>query len=745
VVVRRTETSLPIETSIDDLPRFVAQASAEREELGVASVELEVPAEVLRLGFWFVDTPGVGSAIAANTATTKRFLPNADAVIFVTSFDTPLGESELQFLDEVRRQVGRLFFVVNKLDLVPEAEAEEVMRFVRDQVFDRTGVQPRTFAISARGALEAKLNADREQLAVSGLPELEQTLVHFLTTEKSKSFLLRMCDRAEQLAAHERFDFELGLSALSDAQPDAAARLKSFDKRIADLTDKQRALVADLLESIRSRFPNALLERTHAWPEELAALLDGALDSEWLSVPGPTARNRVDDTRARLEESGQERIDAWLRRKLPEVRSLLVGIAENHIAKLTGLKGQVERTAAEVFALPLPERGREPTEWSSAELPHLGVRHMTLTIPLHLPWRLSVMPTARLEDEGYRLLKAALAQAAITAADSARSALVEAAARWVEDLGDRIEQVLLDAAGRVRTRLGIPVTDRDMRALGDVEERLATFRAEVAAWDVDVAAAQDEAQQGMPTSTGQAPARALTRCAICERLADVAFEYMAQAQGELATGRERQAEHARSGGFCPTHTWQYAEIASDLGIAQGYAELTEAAADRLRAAEQDASTEDELQAALAQLLPGPERCPACVALAEAERAAVRELLAELPAGPDDVDDAAVPALCVVHTAAVLAANPGLERGSRFVRALADTLGRASEDMRTYSLKRESFRRQLLSDEEQAAYLQAISYLAGNRDLIRPWRRVNDRHVFASQFTDPPPFRNREGG
>jgi plasmid stability protein len=133
----------------------------------------------------------------------------------------------------------------------------------------------------------------------------------------------------------------------------------------------------------------------------------------------------------------------------------------------------------------------------------------------------------------------------------------------------------------------------------------------------------------VPTSTGQAPARALTRCAICERLADVAFEYMAQAQGELATGRERQAEHARSGGFCPTHTWQYAEIASDLGIAQGYAELTEAAADRLRAAEQDASTEDELQAALAQLLPGPERCPACVALAEAERAAVRELLAPI--------------------------------------------------------------------------------------------------------------------
>ena len=182
VVVRRTETSLPIETSVDDLPRFVVQASAEREELGVASVEIEVPAEVLRLGFWFVDTPGVGSAIAANTATTRRYLPDADAVIFVTGFDAPLGEPELQFLDDVRRHVKRLFFVVNKLDLLPAAEAEEVTRFVRDRVFERTGAQPRMFAISARGGLEAKLHGDPERLASSGLPELERTLVRFLTS-----------------------------------------------------------------------------------------------------------------------------------------------------------------------------------------------------------------------------------------------------------------------------------------------------------------------------------------------------------------------------------------------------------------------------------------------------------------------------------------------------------------------------------------------------------------------------------
>jgi replication fork clamp-binding protein CrfC len=104
-LVQRAGSSFPIETPLDELVRFVAQASLEREELRVASAEVEVPAEILRLGFSFVDTPGIGSAIVANTATTESFLPEADAVIFVTSFDAPLSEAEVEFLVKVRRHV----------------------------------------------------------------------------------------------------------------------------------------------------------------------------------------------------------------------------------------------------------------------------------------------------------------------------------------------------------------------------------------------------------------------------------------------------------------------------------------------------------------------------------------------------------------------------------------------------------------------------------------------------------------
>ena len=117
-------------------------------------------------------------------------------------------------------------------------------------------------------------------------------------------------------------------------------------------------------------------------------------------------------------------------------------------------------------------------------------------------------------------------------------------------------------------------------------------------------------------------------------------------------------------------------------------------------------------------VPGRERCPVCLAVAEAERDAVAELLTNLPREPSD---AAGPPLCVLHLAAVLAANPGSERGRCLVRSLAAALERAAEDMQTYALKRESLRRHLMNDEERAAYLQAIARVAGRRELARPWR------------------------
>ncbi|MGH9395929.1 MAG: dynamin family protein [Terriglobia bacterium] len=172
---------------------------------------------MLRYGFFFVDTPGIGSAITANTVTTERFLPEADAVIFVTSFESPLAREELQFLDKVRDHVRKIFLVVNKSDLVPVADRDRVLKFIRGVLQVELGIsEPRLFAVSAQRGLRAKIERSEHNLAESGLPVLEESLVQFLTNEKSSESLVRICDRA--------------LALLSEVQASAAVSEKDAPK-----------------------------------------------------------------------------------------------------------------------------------------------------------------------------------------------------------------------------------------------------------------------------------------------------------------------------------------------------------------------------------------------------------------------------------------------------------------------------------------------------------------------------------
>ncbi len=191
----------------EQLAEYVTEAGNPGNQKGIAAAEVQLPSEFLRRGLFFVDTPGVGSAIAANTATTERFLPEGDAVIFVTSFDSPLSRDELEFLQKVRDHVHKVFFVVNKADLVPQEQRDRVLAFIREQIEREIGLhEPRLLAVSALEGLEAKLTASPERLEDSGLAALEQELFQFLTTEKAKEFLLRFCERALSMLADFALD-----------------------------------------------------------------------------------------------------------------------------------------------------------------------------------------------------------------------------------------------------------------------------------------------------------------------------------------------------------------------------------------------------------------------------------------------------------------------------------------------------------------------------------------------------------
>lgn len=163
---------------------------------GIRTVEVQLPADILRQGFHFIDTPGLGSSILENTRTTEEFLPEADAFMMVTSYDSPLSEEELRTLRIIHASGRRCFVVLNKQDSVTPDEAAEVRAHVTAQLADMFGEgAPLLHSVSARLGLAARQNHDEDGLAKSGLPALETALIDFLVNDKRRDFLLSMCDR----------------------------------------------------------------------------------------------------------------------------------------------------------------------------------------------------------------------------------------------------------------------------------------------------------------------------------------------------------------------------------------------------------------------------------------------------------------------------------------------------------------------------------------------------------------------
>lgn len=118
---------------------------------------IQSPLEMLK-EISIVDTPGTNAIIREHEAITNKFIPRSDLVIFVTSTDRPLSESERSFLQSIRDWGKKLLIVLNKIDLLQtEDELQQVETFIRENIHSLLQINPEVFPVSSRQALLAKL------------------------------------------------------------------------------------------------------------------------------------------------------------------------------------------------------------------------------------------------------------------------------------------------------------------------------------------------------------------------------------------------------------------------------------------------------------------------------------------------------------------------------------------------------------------------------------------------------------
>lgn len=226
--------ALEKEIDLSELREYITEEGNPGNNRGLLYAQIEVPSLFLRRGLYFIDTPGIGSSRRENTQTTYEFLPEADAIIFVTSVEGPLSEAEEQFVRDIHPYQRKLFVVVNKTDLVEPSEITHITDYIQTTLEQILGTNDlRLFPLSAKLGMQAKHDHNEEALRSSGLGEFQSTIENFLVEQKEVSFLVSVLDRASQLMQHMNLA-EVGkeseIRQIQEALQSLRARLSSEAK-----------------------------------------------------------------------------------------------------------------------------------------------------------------------------------------------------------------------------------------------------------------------------------------------------------------------------------------------------------------------------------------------------------------------------------------------------------------------------------------------------------------------------------
>ncbi len=328
------------------LERYVAETHNPQNRLGVESVSIEVESRFLDEGIVLIDTPGVGSTFAHNTLAAESALSECDAALFVLSADPPITETESNYLDKVRKLIPKVFYVLNKIDLLDETEKDTAERFLVGVLTARRALEAhgRIFTLSAKRALRAKLQHDATEFEESGLGYLERVLVRALAKEKRAILFETGRLRLTSLVGELFFQCELERQALLTPEEELKRKAAMFEASAARF-EAERQRLSDLLSIDHKQMIRDLdAETDRVWRgarDELRQIV--AEITDW-SAEEETARQRIGVALSRHFAGALDGSVGLLRAKLAQ----LLSVYQDRAGDLVDL---VRRTAADLMCI----------------------------------------------------------------------------------------------------------------------------------------------------------------------------------------------------------------------------------------------------------------------------------------------------------------------------------------------------------------------------------------------------------
>jgi ribosome biogenesis GTPase A len=265
---------------------YVAEEFNPQNQYNVDSVEVCVPSPLLENGTVLIDTPGFGSTYLHNTKAALDSLVNCDAALFLLSADPPMTQTEVEFLKRVAYHVPRLFFLLNKVDLLTSAQLKKVDSFISDILMSqlRHTERPHLFHICARMAEQARTQTLHDpKWAHSGMEAVRNDIINFLASEKYFTLSQALNDTLKEtinsiigVLTQQKTDCETPAVAFNKERDILREQNdqvnKQLDKERSLLKAEQKAVLKFMGEQLNSTKPKL----TRQIKEALSILLDSS-------------------------------------------------------------------------------------------------------------------------------------------------------------------------------------------------------------------------------------------------------------------------------------------------------------------------------------------------------------------------------------------------------------------------------------------------------------------------------------
>lgn len=316
-----------IEIPVEELRNYVTKLTEESAQTAETIQEATVyyPLSYCKNNVDIIDTPGLNDDDNMTTVTLS-VIPQVDISIMAIMALSPFGQYEKDFLENklMASEIGKVLFVVTRMDLVDEEDRERILDHIREEITRHILVKARNLygegseeyteyvrklgdvkviGISPRNALRGKVRNNRELYEESNYPEFEKELERMLLEERG------MIQLREQLSKV--------LSAATEIAKTGELQKNAMQMDRNEFEEKYSAVKEQFVQ-IRQKRENEN-KKTKLAAEELEITIHRMLSEYWKELEQVT-KEAIDCVEITQEDIKKENLEKTQKRILDQVQ-----------------------------------------------------------------------------------------------------------------------------------------------------------------------------------------------------------------------------------------------------------------------------------------------------------------------------------------------------------------------------------------------------------------------------------------